>query len=93
MEYEHSARMANDFENTQRILQQPHVYMKPKVFRDGDMWCCSLGNEEFPIAVVAFGDTPEKAAQNWDLVWYNGDKNKPKLPPPHYPQMASLRRS
>lgn len=75
MEYEHSQQMAIEFERTQMILRQPHVYMRPSIFQDGDKWCCLMGNDMM-IGVVAFADTPEKAAEAWDLVWLNGVRVK-----------------
>jgi hypothetical protein len=77
MEYEHSQSMAVEFEKTQMTLRQPHVYMKPKVCKDGDMWCALLG-ENLMEGVSAFGKTPQQAAEAWDLVWLNGDSPQPK---------------
>lgn len=72
MEYEHSQAMLHQFELTQFVLRQPHAYMHPKIFKDGDKWCALYGTDIME-GVAAFGDTPEKAAQGWDLVWLNGD--------------------
>lgn len=84
MEYIHSQQMmldftealrlmGNQFEQTQNAMQRPHVLMKPRVFRDGDDWCCLYGNDIEP-GIVAFGDTPGEACANFDEMWRNGDK-------------------
>ena len=75
MEYEHSQSMAIDFGITQALLQQPHVYMRPRIFLDGNSWCCLYG-EDLQIGVCAFGNTPQQAARNFDLVWLNGGMEK-----------------
>lgn len=77
MEYEHSANMVIEFERTQMILSQPHVYMKPRVFKDGNKWCALLG-ENLMEGIAAFGDTPRQACEAWDLMWINGDANNRK---------------
>lgn len=81
MDYEHSNRLAiameQEFERTQRLLQQPHTYMRPKIYKDGDKWCALLG-EDIQTGVCAFGNTPVQAAVNWDLVWLNGEKGTKK---------------
>lgn len=66
----------NDWSHQQAILQEqiylvadawqrPSVLYRPKVYRDGDMWCCLYG-EDLQMGVVAFGKTPGEAAYNFD---------------------------
>jgi len=81
MEYDHSLAMLNVFKSglddiAMRILEtlgamvEPHVLMKPKVYWDGDHWCCQLGNDI--SGIHGFGDTPENACSAFDMVWREG---------------------
>jgi len=72
MEYEHSQSMAASFDLTQYLLRQPHVYMRPKIYHDGSSWCALYG-DDLMMGVAAFGNTPQQAAEAWDLVWMNGE--------------------
>jgi len=55
--------------NIQRNEQlRPSVLFKPRVFKDGDMWCCLLG-ENLMEGVVAFGKTPDEATREFDKQW------------------------
>lgn len=56
---------------TQERLQQPHVLMKAKVYKDGDKWCCLYG-DNIEEGVAGFGDTPEEACTHFDNVWHEG---------------------
>ena len=47
---------------------RPSVSMKPKIFRDGDMWCCLLG-DNIQEGICGFGETPAKACSNFDLAF------------------------
>lgn len=64
--------MALAFENTQDFMQHPHILMKPKVYWDGDHWCCQLGDDI--TGVCGLGDTPAKACNAFDMIWWEGDK-------------------
>jgi len=46
----------------QRFEAKPSVLFKPRVFLDGDSWCCLYG-------VAGFGDTPELACEAFDAEW------------------------
>jgi len=48
----------------------PHVIHNTQVMKDGNQWCCILG--DLPTGVVGFGDTPEKACAEFDRVWREG---------------------
>ncbi len=72
LDFEHSQSIAISVDYTQAILRQPHVYMRPRVFADGNKWCALYG-DDIATGVCAFADTPKKAAEAWDLVWLNGD--------------------
>ena len=55
---------------------RPSTYMRPKVFADGNMFCCLLG-ENIQEGVCGFGDTPDKACYAFDKEW-----TTPKSPAP-----------
>ena len=42
--------------------------LKPKLYPDGDQWCCLYG-EDIMIGVVGFGETPYKAIMQWNKAW------------------------
>lgn len=63
------------FDLTQCLQRQPHAYMRPKIYRDGDKWCALYG-DDLMMGVAAFGNTPKQAAEAWDLVWLNGNAIK-----------------
>jgi hypothetical protein len=71
MDYEQGQMIVQEHSMTQCILRQPHVYMRPKIYQDGDMWCALYG-DDIQNGVCAFGETPILAMQNWDKVWHNG---------------------
>lgn len=70
MEYEHSARMSADFGLTQAVMRSPHVRMRPKVFVDGDSWCCLYG-DNLQVGVSGWGATAEAACVDFDRSWRN----------------------
>ena len=39
--------------------------LNPRLFKDGDQWCCLLG-ENIQEGVAGFGDTPHKAIMQWN---------------------------
>ena len=43
--------------------------LKPKLYKDGDAWCCLYG-EDIMIGIVGFGDTPYKAILDWNTMWH-----------------------
>ncbi len=71
LDHEHQHSIVSEVSLTQYMLRQLHVCLKPRIFKDGDMWCALLG-DDMMIGVVAFGKTPKQAAEAWDLVWING---------------------
>jgi len=70
MEYEHSSAMMISFQETQNMMQRPHVRMRPKVYKDGNSWCCLYG-ENIMEGVCGFGATPDLACKDFDCVWMN----------------------
>lgn len=52
-------------------MTRPFVLLRPKVFPDGDQWCALYG-DNLQDGVCGFGDTPAKAATQFDIEWLNG---------------------
>lgn len=60
-------------------MMRPFFLLKPKMFPDGDQWCALYG-ENLQEGVAGFGDTPAKAATQFDVKWLNEKSNiKPKV--------------
>ena len=51
-----------------RAAAAPHVLMRPRVFPDGNAWCCLLG-ENLQEGVAGFGETPADACAAFDKEW------------------------
>jgi len=72
-----SSWLANDLSSNAQILlktqlayiESPAYNLKPKVFLDGDKWCALYGNN-IQEGVVAFGDSPNEAFNNFDKIWH-----------------------
>jgi len=67
--------------NAAMAQQEPSVLYRPRIFRDGDMWCCLLG-DDLQVGVVGFGESPSKAVQDFNRAWYKDletEKSKPTL--------------
>ena len=47
---------------------RPSVIFCPRIYQDGNQWCCLLG-ENLQEGIAAFGNTPDEATRNFDLVW------------------------
>lgn len=47
---------------------RPCVVFKPKLTKDGDMWCALLG-ENLAEGVAGFGPNPAKAMYAFDTAW------------------------
>lgn len=64
------AMIRDEFLTMLGFWQLPSVLYKPRVFPDGNVWCCLYG-ENLQDGVCAFGDTPQKAVENFDyFAWY-----------------------
>ena len=42
--------------------------LKPKLYKDGNSWCCLYG-ENIAEGIVGFGETPYKAILDWNKQW------------------------
>jgi hypothetical protein len=49
--------------------QSPFLIYKPKIFKDGDLWCALLG-DSLQEGVVGFGVCPEDAKLDFDYNWF-----------------------
>lgn len=49
-------------------LSRPSVIFRPSIAPDGDQWSALYG-PNIAEGVVAYGDTPEKAAEAFDVAW------------------------
>lgn len=50
------------------FVSAPSVIYRPRIFKDGDQWCCLYG-ENLQEGVCGFGDTPEKACAAFNAAW------------------------
>jgi len=73
----HAFYMAEDVER-ERI--RPFMLLRPKIFPDGNQWCALYG-ENIQDGVCAFGDTPAKAAAQFDIEWLNAKCQNTIAPP------------
>jgi hypothetical protein len=51
-------------------MMRPFMLLRPKVYPDGDQWCALYG-DDLQSGVCGFGDTPAKAATQFDIAWLN----------------------
>ncbi len=49
-------------------FSRPFVTLRPKMFIDGNQWCALYG-DNLQDGVTGFGDTPAKAATDFDVNW------------------------
>jgi len=49
-------------------LSRPSIVWKPKLSKDGNMWCFLYG-DDLMTGVAGFGETPEKASYAFDAAW------------------------
>lgn len=68
--------MADTIQNQQT---RPSVLMRPRIFIDGNQWCCLYG-DNIQDGVAGFGDTPEAAACDFDTSWHNSKPPKLMFP-------------
>ena len=47
---------------------RPSVVFKPRLFKDGDMWCALFG-DNLQEGVAGFGENPGKAMWAFDTAW------------------------
>ena len=52
----------------ERLLNTPHMLLRPEIFQDGNAWCALLGRD-ISVGVTGWGDTPEQAMAAFDIAW------------------------
>lgn len=57
------------FTESLQATQRPSAVYRPKIFMDGNQWCALYG-ENLQDGVCGFGDSPEKAMQDFDKSWF-----------------------
>lgn len=55
---------------------RPFMLLRPRMFPDGNQWCALYG-DNLQEGVAAFGDTPAKAAVQFDIEWLNAKAGPP----------------
>jgi hypothetical protein len=55
---------------------RPSVVFRPVLSIDGNQYCALFG-ADLQIGVAGFGDTPEKAMQDFDRNWFTPLRNSP----------------
>ncbi len=65
-------------------LTAPHFLYKPDLAPDGTMWCALLGSNIME-GVCGFGETPEKAMEDFDRAWR-------EEPTPHAKMLAGQKK-
>ena len=76
----HAAHMMQErFHGYLSDLSRPSIVMKPKIYQDGDSFCCLFG-ENIQQGIVGWGETPEKAMGEFDRIWWWGDKKEELTP-------------
>ena len=65
------------------IQCQPHVYMRPDLRKDGNMWSALYG-PNIQEGVCGYGETPEQAMSDFDKNWRTEKITNPAQSPTGY---------
>lgn len=57
------------FSEDEQLVFKVFESFKPKVYKDGDKWCCLYG-DNLQDGIAGFGQTPANAAHNFWLELY-----------------------
>jgi hypothetical protein len=57
-------------EEGERERMRPFMLLRPAICKDGNQWCALYG-QNIQDGICGFGDTPSKAAANFDINWLN----------------------
>jgi hypothetical protein len=68
--HEANLRVAHAAEAAELEKARPFMLLRPRMFPDGNQWCALYG-ENIQEGVAGFGDTPAKAAVQFDIEWLN----------------------
>ena len=63
-----------EFLNVAYEMQRPSVLYRPSLCIDGDQWCVLYG-KDLQSGVAGFGESPAKAMEDFDKVWYDFKSN------------------
>jgi hypothetical protein len=69
-------RLLHIAESVELERLRPFFLLRPRVFPDGNQWCALYG-DNLQEGVCAFGDTPAKAATQFDIEWLNAKAGPP----------------
>lgn len=53
--------------------ERPSLVRSPRIFLDGNRWCCLLGSN-IQEGICGFGRSPELACQEFDKAWQEEKK-------------------
>jgi hypothetical protein len=70
-----AAQLSEAISSVSNQMQRIFILLRPKVFLDGNQWCCLYG-DDIQSGVCGFGDSPDKASWAFEKAWY--EENKPK---------------
>ncbi len=56
-------------------LTRPSIIFRPKVFQDGNKFCCLYG-DDLMQGIAAFGDSPDEACREFDRIWIKKQEGK-----------------
>ena len=79
--YEEKLQAIYMAEEVERELSRPFMLLRPKIFPDGNQWCALYG-DNLQEGVAGFGDTPAKAAVQFDVEWLNAKAGRAAKPSP-----------
>lgn len=66
----HAASMVQEsFQQVAYEQMRPAVMFKPRLSRDGDMWCALLG-DDLQVGTAGFGKSPAEAMWAFDQEWH-----------------------
>lgn len=68
----HGTRMTAELQRERVYLQEirPFYLLQPRIFRDDYQWIVLYG-KDLESGVAGYGDTPAKAAEQFDIEWLN----------------------
>lgn len=70
LEYEARLPAIHAAEAAELERARPFMLLRPRMFPDGSQWCALYG-DNLQEGVAGFGDTPAKAAVDFDIQWLN----------------------
>lgn len=71
---DYAEMIKTEFLNVAYAMQRPSVLYRPSLSIDGDQWCVLYG-KDLQSGVAGFGESPAKAMEDFDKVWYDFKSN------------------